>query len=219
MSVSKIICEPLCKCVGDHCQVSKRVLHITAAIIWLCGILAVNMKLVIYMATVSQGKNSKYDLVCFPDSNNNNRVWIPFTIGALIGLMQIRWIYKFVRRNYTRIHHLNPNDGYLISRDKSCYRCYFLTFLSCMIMIFVAMDEILCGKDNYTENRVGSKCVFIGLDACVGLFLLFGFSGFIISWFKGPLQDQDVNYNQLIKENDASTTESNEAMDDDKAII
>mmetsp|Transcript_74058 Transcript_74058/g.66643 ORF Transcript_74058/g.66643 Transcript_74058/m.66643 type:complete len:219 (+) Transcript_74058:64-720(+) len=217
MSVSKI-CEPLCQCIGDHFQVSKRTLHITAGIIWACGILAVNMKLVIYMATVSQGKSSKYDLVCLPDSNNNNRTWIPFAIGAIIGLMQVPWIFKFVRRNYTRIHQLPPNGGYLISQNRSCYRCYFLTFLTCMIMIFVAMDEVLCGKDNYTENRVGAKCVFIGLDACVGLFLLFGFLGFIVSYFKGPLED-DVDYTQLIKENDASTTESNEPMEDEPNTI
>ena len=166
MSVSKI-CEPLCQCIGDHIQVSKKTLHIPAAIIWFCGILAVHMKLVTYMITVSQGIDSKYDLVCFPDSNNNNRAWIPFIIGGFIGLMQLPWIYKFVRRNYTRIDQLPSDGGYLISQNHSCYKCYFLSFLTCMIMIFVICDEVLCGKDNYTENIQGAKCVFIGLDACV----------------------------------------------------
>lgn len=217
MSVSKI-CEPLCQCVGDHFQVSKKTLHITAAVIWMCGVIAVNMKLVMYMIAVSN--NDDGNLVCLPDSSNNNRTWIPFSIGALIGLMQVLWIYKFVRRNHTRIHNLHSNEGYLISRDKSCYRCYFLSFLTCVIILFNIMDQILCGTDNNTENILGAKCAFIGLDACVGLFLLFGFSGFIVSWFRGPLEDEDnVNYDQLIKENDASTTESNEMINDDKAII
>ena len=205
MSVSKI-CEPLCKHLGDHCPVSKKVLHITAAVIWFCGIVAVNTKLIIYMDTVTKGKTSQYDLTCLPDSNGNNRTWIPFVIGAFLGIIQIPYIYRFVRRNYTRIELLN-NNGFLLSQHKSCYECYFLSFLVTIIMLFVIMDELLCGKDNYTENHKGAKCVFIGLDSCVGLFLFFGFAGFITSYFKGPLKDDD--YAQLIRENDASTTGSN----------
>eukprot|EP00484_Ammonia_sp_Unknown_P015298 CAMPEP_0197056722 /NCGR_PEP_ID=MMETSP1384-20130603/88820_1 /TAXON_ID=29189 /ORGANISM="Ammonia sp." /LENGTH=86 /DNA_ID=CAMNT_0042490843 /DNA_START=169 /DNA_END=429 /DNA_ORIENTATION=- len=79
-------------------------------------------------------------------------------------------------------------------------------------MSFVIADELLCGKDNYTENIAGSKCVFIALDACVGLFLFFGFFGFIVSWIKGPIVDHE--YAQLMKENDGSN-ESNENETED----
>ena len=207
MSVSKI-CEPLCICVPDLCKVSKKVLHFSATLIWFCGIVAVNAKLIIYMITVTQGKSDKYDLLCLPNSNSNNQTWIPFVIGGLLGVLQTPWIYRFVRRNYTRIEELMDN-GYCISRNKSCYQAYFLAFLITIIMTFVILDELLCGKDLYTENVKGAKCIFIGLDACVGLFLLFGFSGFIVSFIKGPLQNDD--YAQLIKENDnSSTIESND---------
>lgn len=212
MSVSKL-CEPLCACIGDHCAVSKRVLHITSAVIWFCGITAVNSKLIIYMDTVSQGISDEYDVLCLPDSNNNNRTYIPFIVGAFIGLLQLPWIYKFVRRNYTRIEHLT-NNGYIISQNKSCYKCSFLSFLTAMIMLFVALDNILCGMDNKNENVKGAKCWFIGLDACVGLFLLFGFSGFIMSWIKGPIPDN--NYTQLIINKGNDSNESNDALEEEE---
>ena len=120
MSVSKV-CEPCCKCIGDHCPVSKRVLHITACIIWIGGIFAVNAKLIIYMMTVSQGNTDEYQILCFPDGDGNNRTWIPFSIGAFFGLIQVPWIYRFVRKNYTRIENLGVNDSYCISQHKSCY--------------------------------------------------------------------------------------------------
>ena len=71
-----------------------------------------------------------------------------------------------------------------------------------MIFSFVILDEILCGKDEHSENVEGSKCIFIGLDASVGLFLLFGFAGFIVSWIKGPLPTQ---YDGLLTDEDASS--------------
>ena len=194
MSVSKI-CEPCCQCIGDHCRVSKTVLHVTAAIIWIGGIVAVNAKLIIYMLTVSQGETSEYDITCLPDSDGDNRTYIPFALGATFGLLQVPWIFKFVRKNHTRIEQLPLNDSFLVSQHKSCYECYFLSFLCTIIMSFVILDEILCGKDDHSENVEGSKCVFIGLDACVGLFLFFGFSGFIVSWVKGPLEGAE--YGQL----------------------
>eukprot|EP01084_Bolivina_argentea_P159702 278143_1 len=210
MSVSRI-CEPFCNCIGDHCPVSKTVLHITATIIWLGGVIAVNAKLVIYMMTVTQGNSNKYELLCLPDNSGNNRTWLPFAIGSVIAILQTPWIYKFVRRNYTRIEQLPINDSYIISQHKSCYECYFLSFMIPMLMSFVILDELLCGKDDTKENVSGAKCVFIGLDACVGLFLLFGLSGFIVSFCKGSLETPD--YTQLIQENDdltnASTAEIN----------
>eukprot|EP00483_Globobulimina_turgida_P000673 UN00673 len=200
MSVSKI-CEPFCQCLGDYGPVSKTVLHITAAIIWFGGIVAVNAKLAIYMMTVTQGKSWKYDLMCLPDNSDSNRTWIPFGIGAGLAILQTPWIYRFVRRNYTRIEQLPTNDSYLISQHKSCYECYFLSFMLPMLMSFVILDELLCGSDEYRENVNGSKCVFIGLDACVGLFLLLGFFGFIVSFFKGPLEGDDIAYTKLMEEN------------------
>ena len=70
-------------------------------------------------------------------------------------------------------------------------------------MLFVMLDVQLCGDSNYSENVTGSKCVYIGLDACVGSFLLFGFSGFIVSFFKGGVKIQ--NSAQLITEEDDGT--------------
>ena len=64
------------------------------------------------------------------------------------------------------------------------------------------LDVQLCGNSLKTENVTGSKCVFIGLDACVGPMLIFGFSGFIRVYYakkKGvpysSLNDESLNPN------------------------
>lgn len=75
------------------------------------------------------------------------------------------------------------------------------------------LDVQLCGDDNYTENVTGAKCVYIGLDACVGLFLLFGFSGFIVSFLKGGVKIK--NSAQLITEND-ERTQNGDFYDDEE---
>ena len=67
-------------------------------------------------------------------------------------------------------------------------------------MTFVILDVQLCGNNLKSENVSGSKCVYIGLDACIGLTLLLGFSGFIRVWYakvKGsnyqPMSGQSLN--------------------------
>lgn len=172
-------------CCGDKISCSKRSLHILAFIIWLCGAAAVNAKLVLYTISATKGYTSEYKITCLPDSiTNKNRTYIPLSIGLFIGLIQIPFMIRFIRRNYTRIHHLN--EGYLCSTSKSCYHSRFLLMLFVVIVSFIVLDIILCGNDNFSENYKGSKCVFIGFDACVGPFLLFGMIGFIVSYMKGP---------------------------------
>lgn len=191
-------------CFGDRCPLSVKALHIVAAVIWACGVCSVNSKLIIYLITVSKGYDDEYDIKCFPDASKNNRVWIPFLIGATIAVLQTPYFFKFILRNAMRIDSLKGNGGYFLSKEESCYHWKFLTMLCVVIMSFTILDVQLCGNDLKSENVSGSKCVYIGLDACIGLTLLFAFSGFIRLWWakmRGTSY-QSMNNQSLNPEND-----------------